>query len=198
VTTDGTDPTGPSWAQPTSLTNALAIATTSNVIWMAEGTYTNASTFSISTNGLQIYGGFDGTETLLSERDWANNGVLLDGGAAHRVVDIQANDVLLDGLIITNGLESVSHGAGVRMNNSGQNLTMLNCNVVGNTIALNFGYGCGAYFYNAGTVLLSNLCVPGQPGHLTGEWRWFLQPWHDADAPGLRDPGELRLRRRSA
>ena len=161
VTDNGTDPAGTSWTQPTSLTNALAIATTSNVIWMASGTYINASTFTISTNGLQIYGGFAGTETLLAERDLANNEVLLDGDAAHCVVDIQADDVLLDGLIITNGYEALAYGAGIRMNDSGADLTMLNCRVVGNHHYVNQRYGGGAYFYNAGNVVVSNCVFQG-------------------------------------
>ena len=83
------------------------------------------------TSPLVIYGGFDGTETNLTERDWENNVVILDGQNLRRVMDIQADDVLLDGLIITNGYLSAGDGAGLRMNNSPQGLTMANCRIVG-------------------------------------------------------------------
>jgi hypothetical protein len=166
VTPDGVDSSGASWAESTSLTNALAIATPGEVIWVAEGAYTNTSTFSISTAALQIYGGFDGTETNITERDWVNHAVLLDGGASNCVVDIQADNVLLDGLIITNGYETAADGAGIRMNNSGTGLTMLNCRVVGNHHKFNQRYGGGAWFYNAGNVLVSNCVFQGNSSDL--------------------------------
>lgn len=175
VTPDGTDATGASWAAPTSLTNALAIAATSNVIWMAQGSYTNASTFSIATDGLQIYGGFDGTETDISQRDWVNHAVLLDGQDARLVMDIQANDILLDGLTITNGHHTGAtsvYGAGLLMNDSGSNLTMLNCRIVDNYIDLTDNgqcFGVGAYFNNAGTVLLSNTVFRANQAELRGQ-----------------------------
>ena len=157
VTTNGTHATGPSWANPTSLTNALAIASANDVIWMQEGTYSNSSTFTVSTDGLEIYGGFDGTETLLSERDITNHVVLLDGEATRAVLDVQADNVQLDGLVMTNGYTTTINGVGVRVDGY-TNLTMRNCDILNNIQHRNNGTGGGAYFYNAGDVLLSN-CV---------------------------------------
>jgi hypothetical protein len=154
--TDNGAGSGASWGDPSSLANALSGATASDVIWMKAGNYTDASTFLIATDGLQIYGGFAGTETLLSERDWASNPVLLNGQNTRRVVDIQADDVLLDGLTITNGYQNTGNGSGLRMENSGTNLTMLNCRIDGNLHSKDQGFGGGAYFSNAGNVLLSN------------------------------------------
>ncbi|MEM1325877.1 MAG: choice-of-anchor Q domain-containing protein [Bacteroidota bacterium] len=64
-------------------------------IWVAQGTYypdegveqTNDDRFAtfVMQNNLQIYGGFDGTETMLSERDSKNNVTILSG-------DIDQND----------------------------------------------------------------------------------------------------------
>ncbi|MEM6965187.1 MAG: T9SS type A sorting domain-containing protein [Bacteroidota bacterium] len=53
-------------------------------IWIAKGTYkpsagTNRFDFFIMRNHLSIYGGFDGTETQLSERDWRLNETILSG-----------------------------------------------------------------------------------------------------------------------
>jgi len=134
-------------------------------IWVADGSYQAMSVYVVQTNGLSIYGGFAGTETSLGQRDWTNNLVLLDGGATHFVLDIQAGDVLLDGLIITNAFATsvggTLYGGALTMSSGAQNLTMLNCRVVGNRLDQNStqnAYGVGAYFLNAGTILISN-CV---------------------------------------
>jgi fibronectin-binding autotransporter adhesin len=155
VTDNGTG-SGTGWGDPTSLTNALATAAASNVIWMKEGTYTNASTFTISTDGLGIYGGFDGTETLLSQRDWDDHPPLLDGQVTHRVLNIAADNVLLDGVVVTNGWDD-NGGSGLRIDgNTG--LSLLNCRITGNEADGSDKRGGGAYFLNAGDVLVSN-CV---------------------------------------
>ncbi len=72
VSTNGAG-SGASWALATSFTNALTTATADQVIWMEQGSYTSTSTFTIATSGLEIYGGFDGTETALNERDWTTS-----------------------------------------------------------------------------------------------------------------------------
>jgi len=151
-------PDGLSWTNAfTAFEDALAAvdAGLGTSIWVAEGTYQSLATFTIGANGLSVHGGFAGTETSLTQRDWTNSESLL-AGRTHRVVDIQADNVLLDGLTITNGYQFTGNGSGIRMENSGQNLTMLNCRIVGNVHRKDQGFGGGAYFYNAGTVLLSN------------------------------------------
>ena len=83
------------------------------------------------------------------------------------MIDIQADDVLLDGIIITNGYELDGHGAGLRVDGY-QGLTLLNCSIVNNTVALNGGRGGGVYFNSAGTVVVSNCVIQGKPRHITG------------------------------
>ena len=88
---------GSSWANAyTSLTDALDnIGTNTTEMWLADGTYTptgngTASTFNIVNEGFTLYGGFDGTETQLSERDVLNNApTILEG-------DVNGNDVSTD------------------------------------------------------------------------------------------------------
>jgi hypothetical protein len=75
---------GTSWANAyTSLQDALTNATSGNEIWVAEGTYTpDSSDRAISfqmKNGVNIYGGFAGTESLLTERNIIDNPVILSG-----------------------------------------------------------------------------------------------------------------------
>jgi hypothetical protein len=110
---------GTSWADATSLYDALTSPPTPSEIWVAAGTYKRASTnrdasFPIVDN-ISVYGGFDGTETMLSERDWAANETILSGdiGTANDAGDnvytvvkffgTVGSSTVLDGFTITGG-----------------------------------------------------------------------------------------------
>lgn len=85
---------GTSWVNAyTSLQDAIAVATSGNEIWVAQGTYypdegtgiTNNdrnATFQLK-NGVALYGGFVGNETQLSERDWETNVTTLSKDINH-------------------------------------------------------------------------------------------------------------------
>ena len=160
VTTNGTHPTGPSWQFPTSLTNALATASANDTIWVAQGTYTHTDHFIFSTAGVELYGGFVVGATSTTNRDLVANETIFDGEDSHRVIDIRADNIVLDGLTVTNGrLTSAQHGAGLRMDNgSADNLVLANCRFVNNVITDGDEYGAGAEFRNATSVLITN-CV---------------------------------------
>ena len=75
-------PSGLSWTNAfRTFADAIAAADDGlgTNIWIAEGTYSNRAEHVIQTNGLSVYGGFAGTETMLSQRDWTNNEVVIDG-----------------------------------------------------------------------------------------------------------------------
>jgi len=109
------------WATAyTNLQTALAAANASDEIWVAAGTYkptaTSDRTISFAMkNGVAVYGGFNGTETLRGQRDPVANVVILSGdiGTAgfsgdnsYHVVTADATVTLsgiLDGLTVSGG-----------------------------------------------------------------------------------------------
>ncbi|MGB0839971.1 MAG: choice-of-anchor Q domain-containing protein, partial [Chitinophagales bacterium] len=86
---------GGSWTNAyTDLQTAINSAAASDQIWVADGIYlptvefdadgvggsnVRERTFYISTDGIEIYGGFNGTETNLTDRDVAANPTILSG-----------------------------------------------------------------------------------------------------------------------
>ncbi|AWV99629.1 hypothetical protein DJ013_16195 [Arcticibacterium luteifluviistationis] len=95
---DGTD-----WTNGyTNLQDALDINVCGAAVWLTKGTYLPTKDFHGSstpinnqnkvfqlTQNMKIYGGFLGSETLLSERDWTANKTILSG-------DLNGDDVYVD------------------------------------------------------------------------------------------------------
>lgn len=132
---------GTSWADAyTDLEPALQSASSGSEIWVAEGVYIpsnqrdpweiRSKTFLIP-NGVLIYGGFNGTETTIDQRDWNTNPTILSGdlegndengdgnfisehythllgtNASHIVTAINlSSTTILDGFIVTGGMAS--------------------------------------------------------------------------------------------
>lgn len=113
---------GTSWANAyTDLNQALFAAGYGDQVWVATGTYRpgipsfpNRSTFFALGNGVQLYGGFTGTETELDQRDWALNSTVLSGDIGvpgdstdncYTVVYCSGADstTVLDGFTVTGG-----------------------------------------------------------------------------------------------
>ena len=75
---------GTSWTDAfTNLHDALNAAFYGDEIWVAQGTYfpatDNRQTSFYLKNGIRLYGGFEGTETSLSQRNWKDNVTILSG-----------------------------------------------------------------------------------------------------------------------
>ncbi|MEE4355756.1 MAG: Ig-like domain-containing protein, partial [Desulfococcaceae bacterium] len=167
---------GSSWADAfTNLKMALE-ETGAGEIWVAEGTYypttapnhtaeTDRTLFFPLNDGIFLYGGFNGTESLLSERDPVANVTILSGdiGAAGDNTDnnlhvvyaggAPASVALLDGFTVTGGNASGTvfpdnSGAGIYNEVS---LSVKNCIVIGNRAVS----GGGMYNY-FGNPLLDN------------------------------------------
>ena len=101
----GSQHDGASWTTAfTTVQDALSIGTYGDEIWVAQGVYypdegadqTNddpASTFTMIP-GISLYGGFVGTETVRTQRDWASHLTVLSG-------DIDKDDQVTAGGVVT-------------------------------------------------------------------------------------------------
>jgi hypothetical protein len=156
---------GSSWGNAyTDLQDAIDVCAVNDTIWVAEGTYLptkdhtgNASpvinrdkNFHISSD-MKIFGGFTGTETLLSQRDWATNVTTLSG-------DFVRDDAVTGGgatLSFTGNGENAFHvliTAGLTIDAVIDGLTILggNANSTGNIpyLSQNFARNSGGGMFN--------------------------------------------------
>lgn len=127
VSTDGTGD-GSSWANASSLTAAADVARVQEVkpeIWVKKGTY--VFTDSINFDYLLIYGGFNGDETTLTERNWATNVTIFDGNGMYSLLRNSVGGTrnttsvpsILDGVIVQNGLSPLANNGGAMIINNG-------------------------------------------------------------------------------
>jgi len=202
--------TGSSWAQAfQTLQQALVVAASGDEIWVAAGIYKPSAhptpcdgcsgprdfTFQLK-DGVSLYGGFAGTETLLSQRNIAANTTTLSGdigtpGVAsdnvhHVVVAVFSSDApttRLDGFTITGGnanggFTSITvngrtifrnQGGGIRT--GGGTNTLTNNNLSGNLAS---DYGGGIYTFE-GTNTLTNNTLSGNSATNAGGGIYTLQ-----------------------
>ncbi len=95
---------------------ALNAAGPFDQIWVAEGTYTGM--LSLKSNS-KIYGGFNGTESALSQRDLENNPTIFDAEGGNYAISSNGYGFTLDGLTITGanrGLFNESGNTGIIIN----------------------------------------------------------------------------------
>jgi len=100
---------GTSWANAfRSVQTAIDLAGSCDTIWVAEGTYhppaspANAPIVTM-TNGSEIYGGFDGSETMFAQRDPARNPTIFDGSGTSYHVVVGGDGGVLDGFTVRGG-----------------------------------------------------------------------------------------------
>lgn len=160
-----------SWDTACDLQDALALAEAGDQVWVAAGIYkpttdTDRTATFLLKSGVAIYGGFAGTETSLTERDWETNLTTLSGdigteavntdNSYHVVTGSNVNDTtVLDGFTISGGnasAEPVPHIYGGGMYISDGNPTLSNLVFHANTAA----YG-GGMFNSGGNPTLTNV-----------------------------------------
>jgi hypothetical protein len=125
---------GRSWANAYSnLATALAASASGNQIWVKAGTYkpTTGADRNIGfvlKSGVKVYGGFAGTEAVVTDRNYATNLTILSGdiGAlgndtdnSYNVIDASLGGTI-DGLIVTKG--NSNSGATTALGGSGGGL----------------------------------------------------------------------------
>ena len=149
-------------------------------VYVHSGTY-YFSSFRISpTVTINIYGGFSGSESSLSDRNFSANPTILNGQQQTWLFNLQ-NDSVIDGFTITNGSRSGA-GGGIYLGGSGSP-KITNCTIKGNSAAKGGGiyleagsaeitgceisgntatseYGGGIYVYN-GTPTITGCTVSG-------------------------------------
>lgn len=113
---------GTSWTDAfTTVQAAYSASIAGDEIWVAAGTYKTAAVSSYFTpkTGVDLYGGFNGTETLLIERDWVTNTTILSGiytgvsKSYHVIVSaLDQTDYIIDGFTIRDGNANGYFGGG--------------------------------------------------------------------------------------
>jgi len=153
---DGTGK-GSSWDDAyANLEDALSHATKGDFIWVAEGIYKPAkgNSFIIANDSIEIFGGFAGYETNLSERNFALHPTILEGNgnSVVQIVNV-SRAVRINGITISDG--SASEGGGIRLSNASP--TMSNLIIKDNSAA----YGGGIYTENGSAPLICNTEISG-------------------------------------
>ncbi len=188
---------GTSWNDAfADLQDALAAAEAGDEIWVADGTYLPAESGVVDrdasfilVSGTALFGGFDGTEAQLNERDPEANPTVLSGNIgvpgdstdnAFHVITASgvAEGTLLDGFTITDG-----YGNGANPNNRGAgiygvdaSLTVRDCRIVENTVVQTdgFGGGGGAFFGASGRVVFERVAFARNGLNGIGGGLWLL------------------------
>ena len=176
---------GTSWTNAyTDLQAALTTVASGSEIWVAAGTYkptsdTDRTIRFVLKNGVAIYGGFAGTETLRSQRNLEANPTILSGDIGtlddtsdntYHVVEASGTNAtaVLNGFTITagnaNGDISDSAGGGIYIEGaSNPSLTNL---IIRNNQAVDFGGGMYTKDANLSlaNIVFSNNSVAGSQG----------------------------------
>lgn len=149
--------TGASWTDAyTDVQPALAAAQSGDQIWVAAGRYVGNFTLAL---GVELYGGFTGTETAIGQRDWKTNPTILDGnqtGSAITAPSGATATTRVDGFTITNGSGTVlgefglGYGGAVYLKDSSP--TIANNTIKGNSAA----YGGGLYLEGSSPTVANN------------------------------------------
>jgi parallel beta-helix repeat protein len=157
---------GASWGDASGDLQAMITASSSNdEVWVAAGTYkpgtARTDTFSLKS-GVQVFGGFAGTETMLGQRDVEGNLTILSGEIgdtqdptdnSYHVVTANAvsaqPETRLDGFTIRDGVASSSQfgnfqGAGIYIIGNLSSPRIAQCRIEGNdATASPSGFGAG-------------------------------------------------------
>src|SRR5690606_9766749 len=139
--------------------DAVANASSNDQFWLKEGVYEINQTveFSYSHSGIRVYGGFDGTESSLDQRNAESNETIWDGLGERRILWIGADDITVDGLTLRGGFVDGDNDGGGGVYISASRTTIRHCTFRDNVGA--GGRGSGAIYNRNGTGLLIDHCL---------------------------------------
>jgi predicted outer membrane repeat protein len=149
----------------TTIQAAVDVASAGDEIWVQSGTYTLGATIDIG-KAISLYGGFTGSETLRSQRNWTTNATIIDGNNSVRCFMVYST-ITIDGFTITKGNNS-SKGAGIWNGKSATSvsgyLTLNNC-ILSNNVST--GDSGGAILNDWGTLTINNCTFSGNTANAT-------------------------------
>ncbi len=185
---------GSSWANAyVDLQDALDNAASGSEVWVAAGTYSPGGAvtdfFNVGMPGQAIYGGFAGTETMLSQRDFVANKTILSGDvneddvaddfSANRtdnnyhvmwITDTVTNSTIIDGFNIEHGNTVGATGAGNDRRSGG--ILCYGSPIIRNCIfTQNYGYYAAALYPRGSTadnILVENCTFTRNNGQFGG------------------------------
>jgi predicted outer membrane repeat protein len=166
-------PCGDTWANACEMQTALTNAVSTNELWLAAGTYTPSTTGDRSAtfqlkNGVDVFGGFAGTEITRTQRNATLNVVTLSGdiGTTGNASDNSyhvvtgATGAKLEGVTITAGNaveDGVGNGNGGGMYNYSSSPALKDVYFKNNAAF----YGGGMYNNNLSSPTLTNVTFSG-------------------------------------
>jgi predicted outer membrane repeat protein len=131
--------------------DGVAAASAGDEVWVKAGTYSrkgsDTTMLGLKAN-VKVYGGFAGTESMLSQRNLATNITSLSGASTWHIVS-GANNARLDGFTITGGVVDTQDGNGLLSSATG--LEIANCTFSGNK-----SDDGGAVYLGGGSVTFTN------------------------------------------
>ncbi len=145
---------------------ACLAPTTNTQIWVQKGTYYPSAMLSVP-NSVKMYGGFEGTESNLSQRDSLSNSTIIDARKNFGSVVRLSPFAELNGFTIQNGNSQKSphkNGGGIWADD---NSMIANCKIINNSASVNGGglYAKGAINIKNCTIENNTALVEGANAH---------------------------------
>jgi len=135
--------TGEDWANAfTTISAALTASTSGDELWVRAATYNETASI---PDGVSLYGGFGGMETLRDQRVWTANETVIDATGLGAAAVTCLNSTILDGFTVRHG--QGDRGGGVEY--SGDEILVRNCRIEHNQA----NFGGGVNLEGAGSIL---------------------------------------------
>ena len=142
-------------------------------IWVAMATYPEAI---VMKSGVKLYGGFNGTEPLRSQRNWTTNVTTIDASTArgglpayHVVTMDSITSSTIDGFTIKGGNASGSSGIYLDERGGGIYCYYSSPAITNNTILENSALSCGGGIYcNGSSPQITNNIISGNSTYYEG------------------------------